>query len=206
MNLVFDFGGVLFAWKPADMLARHFPQEAGDPVRAAALAHAVFGDADWHAFDRGTLEMDTVVQRTCLRLQLDGGQLHALVRNIGELLTPMADTVAVLQKLHRQRAQQPDLRLYYLSNMPQSYARTLQQRHAFLNCFDGGVFSGDVQYIKPEPEIYHLLQSRYALNPAQTVFIDDMAGNVHAAQRLGWQGIHFRSAQQLQEALADLDI
>ena len=58
MNLVFDFGAVLFTWKPAELLARSFPQQAGDADAAAHLAHAVFGHPDWHSFDRGTLAMD----------------------------------------------------------------------------------------------------------------------------------------------------
>ena len=58
--------------------------------------------------------------------------------------------------------------------MPAPYARTLERLHDFLGDFDGGIFSGDVLLIKPEPAIYQLLQTRYALEPAKTVFIDDL--------------------------------
>jgi putative hydrolase of the HAD superfamily len=54
-----------------------------------------------------------------------------------------------------------------------------------------------VQHIKPEASIYQLLQSRYQLAPAQTLFIDDMPVNVQAARACGWTGIHFESAAQL---------
>ena len=202
MNVVFDFGAVLFTWKPAELLAQSFPREAGAPQAAAQLAHAVFGHADWHAFDRGTLSMATVVERTAGRLGLDAQVLTALVDSIGVRLTPITASVDLLAHLHGCRARQPDLRLYYLSNMPVPYARTLERLHPFLQWFDGGIFSGDVQHIKPEPAIYQLLQARYALEPGQTVFLDDLKGNVHAAQALGWHGIHFTSAAQ---ALAELD-
>lgn len=202
MNVVFDFGAVLFTWKPAELLAQSFPHEAGTPQAAAQLAHAVFGHADWHAFDRGTLSMATVVERTAGRLGLNAQVLTALVDSIGVRLTPITASVDLLAHLHGRRARQPDLRLYYLSNMPVPYARTLERLHPFLQWFDGGIFSGDVQHIKPEPALYQLLQARYALEPAQTVFLDDLKGNVHAAQALGWHGIHFTSAAQ---ALTDLD-
>jgi putative hydrolase of the HAD superfamily len=120
---------------------------------------------------------------------------------IGERLQPMADTVALLAQLHALRAQRPDLRLYYLSNMPEPYARVLERRHGFLQWFDGGIFSGDVLITKPDPAIYQLLQTRYALASAQTVFIDDLHANVNAANALGWHGIHFESTQQLQTRL-----
>lgn len=206
MNLVFDFGAVLFTWKPADILAAAFPEQAGEPRAADSLARAVFGHPDWHNFDRGTLAPDDVVARTAERLALDATVLAELVAQIGERLQPMADTVALLAQLHSQRAQRPALRLYYLSNMPEPYARVLEQRHGFLQWFDGGVFSGDVRITKPDPAIYQLLQTRYALAPEQTVFIDDLHANVNAANALGWHGIQFESTQQLRTRLEAIGV
>lgn len=206
MNVVFDFGAVLFSWKPAELLAASFPQQAGEATAAESLAHAVFGHADWHSFDRGALTMDEVVTLTAKRLGLDTTVLRELVVRIIDHLAPIAATCDLLEQLHRLRSQQPALRLYYLSNMPAPYARELEQRHAFLQWFDGGIFSGDVRITKPDLAVYQLLQSRYLLNPARTVFIDDLKANVQAAIVLGWQGIHFESAQQLRTRLESLAI
>jgi putative hydrolase of the HAD superfamily len=137
-------------------------------------------------------------------LGLNHAALTQLLQSIGELLTPMPQSVALLQRLHQQRsivAGSAATRLYFLSNMPLPYARTLEKNNAFLQWFDGGIFSGDVKVIKPDPAIYQLLQTRYQLEPAQTVFIDDLIGNVKAARELGWHGIHFESASQLQQQL-----
>ena len=60
--------------------------------------------------------------------------------------------------------------------------------------------------IKPEPAIYQLLQTRYALEPTQTVFIDDLLGNIEAAQAHGWHGIHFKTAEQVGRELQALGI
>jgi putative hydrolase of the HAD superfamily len=203
MNVVFDFGGVLFGWRPAELLTQAFPQAAATPQLAAQLAHAVFAHADWHSFDQGTLSMDAVVERTAARLALSPLVLADLVESIGERLAPMADTVALLAQLHARRRLDDGLKLYYLSNMPVPYARTLERKHAFLQWFDGGIFSGDVLHIKPDAAIYQLLQTRFALEPAKTVFIDDLKHNVATARALGWHGIHFESAPQLQ---AELDL
>ena len=120
---------------------------------------------------------------------------------IPEHLTPMAGTVALLERLKQQRERDGGIRLYFLSNMPAPFARELERRHAFLAWFDGGVFSGDVQLVKPQPEIFQLLQARYALDPAHTVFIDDLAANVQAARDHGWRGIQFESAARLEARL-----
>jgi putative hydrolase of the HAD superfamily len=68
------------------------------------------------------------------------------------------------------------------------------------------VFSGDVLLIKPEPAIYQLLQTRYALDPAQTIFIDDLLGNIEAARAQGWHGIHFKNAAQVTSDLQALGL
>ena len=203
MNIVFDFGAVLFTWRPAELLRRHFPERVASEPLAAELARDVFAHADWHQFDRGGVSMDAVVARTAARVGLAPDALMRLTQSIADHLAPMPESVALLSQLHGLRVQQGDApRLYFLSNMPAPYARALVQRHAFLQCFDGGVFSSDVALIKPEAEIYALLERRYALAPERTIFIDDNAANVQAAQARGWQGIQFESAQQVQAQLA----
>lgn len=207
MNIVFDFGAVLFTWRPGALLLQTFPQHVRTPEEAAHLSHQVFGHVDWHNFDRGQLDIDTVVTRTAERLHLPPQALAELVHSIGDRLTVIPESVAVLTKLHQRRlAGEGVTGLYYLSNMPVPYARYLEQHHPFLQWFDGGIFSGDVLHIKPDPAIYQLLQNRHALAPASTVFIDDLKPNVTTAESLGWQGIHFTSPQQLQADLALLGL
>lgn len=203
-NVVFDFGAVLFTWRPGVLISKHFPQHAATPEKAAELAQAVFGHADWHNFDRGVLSAETVGKRTAARLGLQEPALLALIEGIAEHLQPMHDTLALLAELRDLRQRQPALRLYFLSNMPVPYARVLERKHGFVDWFDGGIFSGDVQHIKPEPAIYELLEIRYALEPGRTLFIDDLAGNVASARLRGWQGIVFESATQLQAQLMPL--
>jgi putative hydrolase of the HAD superfamily len=207
MNIVFDFGAVLFTWQPGTLLMQTFPQRVHTAEEAAHLAHQVFGHEDWHNFDRGLLDIDTVVARTAQRLDLPAQVLSELVNGIGERLTVISESVDVLTKLHKRRLAGDGVTgLYYLSNMPVPYARFLEQHHPFLQWFDGGIFSGDVLHSKPDEAIYQLLQGRHALVPEHTVFIDDLKANVTTAQALGWQGIHFASPQQLQADLALLGL
>jgi hypothetical protein len=65
----------------------------------------------------------------------------------------------------------------------------------------GGVFSGDVKFLKPEREIYEVLAMRYGLDPEQTVFIDDSAANVEMARAFGWHAIHCTSPAALPSQL-----
>lgn len=201
MNLVFDFGAVVFDWRPVQLIQSQFADQASTPAQAEALARDIFHHADWLAFDRGTLALDEVIRRTSDRLGLAAHKLDAMLSPVGERMHPMEGTVALLAQLRERRERTGDLRLYYLSNMPEPYARQLEERHDFLQWFDGGIFSGDVKLIKPEPRIYQLLAERHALAPERTVFIDDTHGHVEAARAHGWHGIRFESPQALTQQL-----
>ena len=204
MNVVFDFGAVLFTWRPAEIVADVFPERATDAARAQQLARDLFSHEDWHDFDRGLVHPHDLVERTAKRLGLASDTLHAMVQGIGDRLVPMQESVALLRSLHDKRRTGDGVHgLYFLSNMPEPYARELEQKHAFLNHFDGGIFSGDVKLSKPDARIYQALQSRYNLEPERTLFIDDLLINIDAAKALGWKGIHFTSAPQLAEQLRE---
>ncbi|HOE40320.1 MAG TPA: HAD family phosphatase [Rhodoferax sp.] len=207
MNLVFDFGAVLFTWQPGQFLLQIFPGQVGSLEAARHLAHQVVGHPDWHDFDRGVLDTAALIERTSQRLDLPLASVQALINGIGERLIPIDGTLALLQELRQRRLTQDGVTgLYYLSNMPDVYARVLEANFAFLQWFDGGIFSCDVKHIKPDPAIYQLLQDRYRLEPTTTLFIDDLKANVAVARTLGWQGIHYESPQQLQSQLALLGL
>lgn len=200
MNIVFDFGAVLFDWRPADRVRQRLCDWAPEPQQAQALAQAIFAHADWQAFDRGLLTLEQVVERTAIRLSLPRARIHDLMAPIGHELRPIESNVALLQTLAERREREGGLRLFFLSNMPEPFARTLEQQHDFLKVFDAGLFSGDAKLGKPDPAIYLQLARAHQLLPQQTWFIDDHLPNVDAACALGWQGRHLSEPQ----ALADL--
>jgi len=202
MNIVFDFGAVLFDWRPAERVRQRLQPWAATTEQADALAKAIFAHDDWQAFDRGLLSLDQVVERTAGRLGLPHERVHGLMAPIGEELQPIAPNVALLHGLAQRRAGQADLRLFFLSNMPAPFARTLEQRHDFLKVFDGGLFSADVRMGKPDPAIFQHLASQYALLPHRTWFIDDHRANVDAALALGWQGLHLSEPEALASLLS----
>ena len=68
--------------------------------------------------------------------------------------------------------------------------------------FDGMIVSSDIQRIKPDPEIYRALFSRFSLKPEECYFIDDREENVAAGEALGMKGFRFeQDAEVLTDAL-----
>jgi putative hydrolase of the HAD superfamily len=202
MNVVFDLGAVLLTWEPVALVQNQLAPHAPTAEAAHALARKMFHHEDWLGFDRGTHSLDDAIGRMALRLALPADRLSEVLAPMGERLEPIPVTVELLASLRARRDAGEELRLYYLSNMPSPYARVLEYRHPFFHWFDGGIFSGDVQMIKPQREIYELLAAQYRLAAAETVFIDDSLANVLAARELGWQAIHCERPSALPGQLA----
>lgn len=193
MNVVFDFGGVLFNWRPPELLARELPQRVTDAASAARWVAEFFQGygGDWGDFDRGTVEPAALAERIAARTGLAVDEARRVIEGVPAELTPIPGTVALLRDLHA--AGRP---LYFLSNMPEPYARHLEATHDFLGLFRGGVFSARAGLCKPEPEIFAHCARMHGLEPARTLFIDDAAQNVEAARAAGWQAMRFVDPQQ----------
>jgi putative hydrolase of the HAD superfamily len=199
LKLVFDFAGVLFHWQPLRLLQRALPHRAADEAGARALAAAIFQGygGDWAEFDRGTVAADELVQRIAARSGLPAQDVRTVVDAVPGELQPVPEMLALLERLHGRGRP-----LYYLSNMPEPYARHLERAHPVVGWFAGGVISARVHHIKPEPAIFELAAQRFGAAPAELLFIDDIAANVEAAQRAGWQALQFVDPAQCADALA----
>lgn len=109
---------------------------------------------------------------------------------------PIDGTVAILRDL--KAAGWP---LYALTNFPADKFDDFEKAFDFLEEFDGIVVSGREGLIKPDPLIFDLTLKRFGLKAQETMFIDDTAVNVDAADRLGFDAVHFTSPQTLRGAL-----
>ena len=198
-RIVFDLGAVVLRWRPHEVLRQALPQRVAGAADAAHWAAQVFQGygGDWADYDRGTVAVPDLVARIAARTGLAPAEVQAVVDGVPEELQPLPDSVALIERLRA-----AGHRLHYLSNMPAPCADVLERREAALFAhFDGGVFSGRVQRVKPEPAIYALAAGRFGAAPEELVFLDDHEPNVAAARAAGWQGVHFRDAAQAEAAL-----
>ncbi len=200
-RVVWDFGAVLFNWRPAAVLQRVLPTRAVDQASAAHWVQQFFQaySGDWGEFDRGTVDVPTLVQRISTRTGLSPTEVQAVVDAVPAELQPLPDSLALVQRLHAEGVVQ-----HYLSNMPAPYAVHLVQHHAFLGQLHSGVFSSDVKLIKPDPAIFTLAAQRFGVPASQLLFFDDHPANVQAARAAGWHAELFLGAEAAKTAEAVL--
>lgn len=199
--VVFDFGAVLFQWRPLELLQHTVPELAPDEAAAHHLASRIFESftpqSDWARFDLGQLDEGELADRIACRTGAPSQRIRRVIDAIPAHLQPQPQTLALMRRLQGQGHL-----LYYLSNMPRPYAEHLERHNAFIAEFEDGIFSARVGLMKPHPEIFELAEARFGLTPGRTFFIDDHAGNVQAAQRRGWQAVLFDGVPQAERQLA----
>jgi len=193
--VIFDLGGVVFDWNPDAILESFYE----DSDARATIKRELFQHPDWLLMDRGVYSEADVIARLVERTGRQSSELRDLFAAVLSSLRPKRDTVALIERLAQRRVP-----LYCLSNMPSSTFAHLKESHEFWPLFRGIVVSGEIQMIKPEPEIFEYLLRRYELTPGDTVFIDDHQPNVQAAQALGIHTVWFRDATQCERELDGL--
>ena len=97
--------------------------------------------------------------------------------------------------------------VYYLSNYSWRGCKdTKEILDTFVPLMDGGIFSCEVELIKPDPAIYRTFVEKFGLRPEECLFVDDIPANVEGARSIGMRAEVFTTAEEvwkLLEALPD---
>jgi epoxide hydrolase-like predicted phosphatase len=118
---------------------------------------------------------------------------------VDRLFAGMQPEPAMIEALPR--AREAGVKTGLISN---SWGRGRYDRDAFGRLFDAVVISGEVGLYKPQPEIFHLGAERVGLDPAECVFVDDLAENCEGAEAVGMTAVLHRGAEGTLERLEEL--
>ena len=195
---VFDLGGVLLDWNPRHLYRKLF---AGDE---AAMEHflATVCTHEWNrcqdagrSFAEGERLLKAEHPDKVELIDAYGARFDEMIAG------PIAGMVEILAEL-RDRGTP----LYGLTNWSAETYQPTRKRFAFLSWFRGILVSGEVGVIKPDPRIFELLIERFAINPGNAVYIDDVEANVAAAQPFGIHAIQFATPARLRRELTRLGL
>ncbi|MEM7206300.1 MAG: HAD family phosphatase [Pseudomonadota bacterium] len=195
---VFDLAGVLLNWNPEPFYRQHF---CGDSDRFDHFFTHVFDDNAQTAISAGE-SVNRVIDRLVEAHPDYDSAIKAYREHWHDMLPgEIGGTVAAFGEL-RERGYP----VFALGNWSREEFEWAQSRFAFLNTFDQVLLSGDCGYLKPDDRIFELAETRFGVDPASTVFIDDRPENVHAAIARGWNGIVFENPRQLYLVLMEYNI
>lgn len=176
-HIVFDIGNVLIHWDPQLLYRRLIPDDA---ERQRFLAEVC--THDWNlAQDKGRswLEAETLA---IAKVPHQADWVRAWRRDWHEMIPgPIDGTVAVLDEL---LANGHDVTA--LTNFADDTFGEAVGRFPFLARFRGVTVSARVNLVKPDVAIYERHAGTFNLDPASTLFFDDMPVNIDAARKAGW--------------------
>jgi putative hydrolase of the HAD superfamily len=91
-----------------------------------------------------------------------------------------------------------------LSNMGDDVLASVERKFDWIHRFDVLVWSCQLGVVKPDPAIYRHMLNELAVQPEETLFIDDRLPNIEAARALGMQAIEFSTIERLRADLIAL--
>ncbi len=197
-SIIFDLGGVLIDWNPEYLYRKIFTDEAEMQHFLTEVCHGAWNKEQ----DRGRLFADAVQERAAEFPQYEM-QIRSYHERWEEMLNgAIEENVQVLEDLR----QQPDIRLYAITNWSAETFPIAQRQFPFLDYFEDTVVSGELKLVKPDARIYQTLLDRQPIVPEQAVFIDDVLENVEGARALGIYGIHLTPETDLRKELETLGV
>jgi 2-haloacid dehalogenase len=196
-SVVFDIGGVLIDWNPRHLFRKVFESEEEMEWFLSNIC-----TYEWNVrqdggklFSVATAELSAKYPEYSDKIALYYGRWTEMLG--GEI----KGTVEIFRELKSK-----GMPLYALSNWSHEAFPAAYERYDFMKDFDGLVVSGYEKLLKPDHAIYRVLMERFAINPAEAVYIDDNKPNAEAAGELGFHAIHFLSPDQLREELRGLGL
>ena len=197
-TIIFDLGGVLIDWNPEYLYRKIFSDKNDLRYFLENICTSSWNQEQ----DAGYPIVQATAELVAKYPQYDA-EIKAYYGRWQEMLGGYDEKcVAILEKLHQQK----NFRLFGLTNWSGETFHTAKKMYPFLDLFKGIVVSGDEKVKKPDPRLYQILIDRYDIQPGKSIFIDDTRINVEIAVDMGFQTIHFLSANQLLDELQKLGL
>ncbi|MDX8352778.1 HAD family phosphatase [Cognatiyoonia sp. IB215182] len=183
--VIFDIGNVLIEWQP---------ERFYDSVIGPERRKAMFAEIDLHGIndvvDRGGNFRDTIYAAADAN-PVWADEVRMWHDRWIEMAAPAIDhSVRLLRALR-----EAEVPVFALTNFGIQTFEVAEPVYPFLGEFDRRYISGHMGVIKPEVEIYQMVEADCGLDPASLLFTDDRGDNIDAAAERGWQTHLFEGSQ-----------
>ena len=189
--VVFDIGNVLIEWNP---------ERVYDRVIGVERRKAMFEAVDLHGMndqvDRGQNWYEAVSECAAQNPEWHDEIMMWHERWL-EMASPAIDHSVRLLRALRSKG----VPVFALSNFGIQTFEIGEREYPFLEEFDRRYISGHMGEVKPEPEIYRMLEDDCGVAPTALLFADDRADNIAAAAARGWNTHLFTDPQGFADRL-----
>jgi FMN phosphatase YigB (HAD superfamily) len=193
-NVVFDVGGVLVELRYRSFVS-YLTAAGAQTNDLAAWARQV----GLESHERGEIAGEEFLERIArsVRAPLDRDELRGRWLDMFEQAQAMFALARSLMADHR---------VYLLSNVGDLHWAHLDAAYGVARLGHGALPSFRAGATKPDESIYRAAEAAFELDPASTVFIDDLSANVAGARARGWAAIEHRDHAATCAALRRLGV
>ena len=194
--ILFDIGNVILPFNLRKATAQF---EKISRLPSEEIIRAVMGTSlDW-SFEKGEISPEAfyeeVKRRTGLTLPYD--RFVPIWSDIFSENRVVSNMVRKLKKKYT---------LALLSNTNILHFNHVHEHFSIIRDVEYAILSFREGLRKPDPKIFQIAFNRFHVTPKQTLYVDDRENFVIAGQKLGLEGIHFKSEEALAGELASRGI
>ena len=200
-NIVFDMGQVLVSYV-GNLVCQIYIE---DEQERKDVSTYVFASPEWILLDMGVMPEEEALKKMQERLDTERKReqaewcfWHWHEYNM-KPKEGMEELVRWLKSM--------GYGIYLCSNASVRLLKCYKEVIPAIDCFDGILFSAEVQCLKPQKEMYGHLFDRFHLKPEECFFVDDLNLNIEGARRCGMEGYCFEDGDvgKLRTVLASLN-
>ncbi|GMM92023.1 HAD family hydrolase [Qipengyuania sp. MTN3-11] len=198
-NVVFDIGNVFVRWHPPTIVESAFGLSG---TEAEARRRALFVESDiWRALNRGEHSEAEAKRAYVYAGLLSEEEADPFFAAIYDSLELLADTPPLMERLA-----EAGFRLFALTDNVREIVAHLAKTHEWWGRFEGVSNSAEIGVLKPDPRMFRHVLETNGLVAGETVFFDDMPGNVEGARKAGMHAFVFTDAAQAKRDLRSLGV
>ncbi len=191
--VIFDIGNVLIEWNPE----RFYDSRLGEDKR-----RAMFAVVDLHAMndriDAGALFRETIYETAAAHPEWET-EVRWWFDHWIDMASPRIEhSIALLRALRAK-----GVPVFALTNFGIHSFAFAQTQYDFLSEFDRAYVSGHMGVIKPDPQIFAMVEQDCGLAPDRLIFADDRQDNIAAAAARGWRVHQFSTPTGWARRLVD---
>jgi 2-haloacid dehalogenase len=196
-TIVFDVGNVLVGWDVRAMYRTLFEEDS----EMERFLTEVWTPAHNARCDRGEPFAVVIEEVVAHHPHHEHAIRAARERWIETITGPVEGADELVAEL-----QEEGYRLLGLSNFAAETFPLIREEYPVFDRLEHIVISGEVGFVKPEAEIFHVLRDDLGVDLPHAVFVDDAAVNVEGALAVGMHALVFTDVPALRRDLAALRV
>jgi len=175
MTILFDIGNVLLRFDYKEALHALIPPELGDASERLRLLDVKRDD-----LESGRITADNFIDWALVTLESPATP-EEFQKAWRSIFTPILPTWQLAERLAEQGN-----RLILFSNINPIHCPWIYEEYPVFSHFHGAVMSYQIGCMKPNETFYQHAIKEFQLDPADTIYIDDLAANIDAGKQHGF--------------------